>query len=297
MSREATVDLLDSGAGFSHSGPEIPATLGDVLRLRADGTDLFFGYVVQRTRKCSGGATMTLSCLDRGWHLSQNEGWYSFKCTPEAAVRTVCADFGIPVGTLVSTGVTVARKFPGVPLHRILWTMYSKAAAVTGKRYRLYFDGQGRLCSAVKPSTAGAVLASKSNLSAVSISEDISAIHTSVAIYTEDGKLVRTVDDSGLRAAYGLFQHVMRQQDGVDALAEARAYLEDHGELQTVTVEALGNPKLVTGNAVSMRSAVGVSGLFWIDSDLHIWQKDLYAVKLGLNFRNLMAEDGAGEDV
>lgn len=294
MAREFEIDILTPGTG--RNVPEIPAEKRDLIRLAVGGEQLLYGYITKRKEE-SEALTMALGCLDRGWHLSRNKGWYSFRCTPEQATRAICADFGVPVGTLAPTGVVIARKFPGVALHRIINTMYTKAAESTGKQYLVRFDGTGALCVLEKPETAGGlVLASRSNLMSRTITEDISDICTSVAIYSDSGRLIQTINNDELRSAYGLFQHVITQRSGSNARDEAKAWLDDHGEQQTVTAECLGDPRLITGTAVTLRAG-GTSGLFWIDSDVHTWKNGQYVCKLGLNFRRLMAKDTAGKEI
>ena len=91
----------------------------------------------------------------------------------------------------------------------------------------------------------------------------------------------------------------MIQRSGEDAGAEARAWLEDHGLQQNLTVEVLDPPmELITGAAVLLRdTGSGVSGLFWVDGDTHTWKNGLHLGKFNLNFRNLMNEASAGSEL
>ena len=93
-------------------------------------------------------------------------------------------------------------------------------------------------------------------------------------------------------------QHILTQRDGEDAGAEAQAYLEDNGLQQTMTVECLGDPELISGSAVLLRAnTTGVTGLCWIDSDTHTWKNGQYFCRLSLNFRSLTNEVEAGQEV
>ena len=105
------------------------------------------------------------------------------------------------------------------------------------------------------------------------MAEDISGLQNSVAIYSDAGQLIRTVEDSESTARYGSFQHILSQREGEDAGAEAQAWLEDNGLQQTMTVECLGSTALISGNAVLLRAnTAGTAGLCWIDSDTHTWK-------------------------
>ena len=276
--------------------PELPCDLGNELRLSVQGTQRFLGHIVTRD-KATDSSTTELTALDRGRFLSGNEGWYTFSGTaPEAAVRALCADFGIPVGALAATGVRVARKFPGVALDKIAATLYTLAGEQNGRRYLLRFNGAGALEAVEKPRSAALEIMPRKNLQSLQVTEDISGLCNGVVIYTDTGQLVRTVEDGESIAAFGRLQRILQQRSGQDAGAEARAILEDSGQQQTMTVQCLGNPALITGNAVILRDNVtGASGLCWIDSDTHTFKNGLYFCKLGLNFRNLMNETSAGQ--
>lgn len=294
VSRQLEVALVTPRDG---SLPVPPCEVGSELRLWAGGQNRFLGHVVTRQRDTDADVT-TLTGLDRGRFLANNEGWYQFAGdTPEAAVRALCADFSIPVGRLASTGVAVRRKFPGVALSKIVDTLYTLAGEQTGRRYLARFSGLGALEVVEKPNAATLEISPKKNLQTLRIEEDISALSNAVAIYTDTGRLVRTVSDAESVALYGQFQHVLTQRDGEDALGEANAWLEDNGLAQTMTVECLGDPDLIAGNAVILRAnRTGAAGLCWIDRDVHTWKNGQYFCRLSLNFRNLMHETQAGQE-
>lgn len=277
--------------------PELPCELGSEMHLKVAGQARFLGNIVTRDHAADD-PTTDLTALDRGRFLIKNDGWYQFSGTaPETAVRAICTDFNIPVGKLAATGATVTRKYPGVALSKIVDSLYTLAADQNGRRYLARFDGLGRLEVVEKPSFASMEIAPRKNLQTMRVREDISAMQNTVAIYTDTGKLVRTVSDEESGRLYGQFQHIITQRSGVDAGAEAKAWLEDNGIRQTMTVECLGDPELISGNAVILRgNTTGVAGLCWIDSDTHTWKNGQYFCRLTLSFRNLMNETTAGSE-
>ena len=291
---------LDTTLAMPNDGrtPPLDIGLGSEVRLVVDGSSRLLGNVVGREKR-TGASTMELTALDRGRFLVGNEGWYIFNSAqPATAVRSLCADFGVEVGELAAPAVTVSRKFPGVALSKIIDTLYTMAGEQDDRRYLARFDGQGRLEVVEKPQIAVLEIAPGKNLQTQTVSEDISSLINRVAIYTETGQLVRTVDDAESSALYGQFQRVLTQREGVDAGAEAAALLEDNGVQQNITVECLGDPSLISGNAVLLRdNSTGVTGLCWIDSDTHTWKNGQYFCRLELNFRNLTNETSAGQEV
>lgn len=290
--RQLDLTLAASAAAPVFALPDLP------LWSAAEGwlgdRRLFQGKVVYRKRDGENNA-VGLRCLDYGLYLTNNSKPYSFACTPEEAVRQICADFQLEVGRLAATGVTVRRKFTGKMLHQIIYTMYTKAAERTGKKYVIRVDGK-QVSVVEKPTTGSVVLAPRVNIRGSSIAEDGTNCCNTVVIYSESGRVLRTL--GGWDQLQGLLQRSVVQRDGEDAGPEARAVLEEGEERQTVAVEVDGDPALVSGEAVVVReTTAGVSGLFWIDSDTHIWRDGDYKTRLSLNFRNLMNEVNAGTEV
>ncbi|MGI6029760.1 MAG: XkdQ/YqbQ family protein [Candidatus Heteroscillospira sp.] len=294
--RQTARELSGALAIPREGGVEIPLEEGAQLALTSPAGQLFVGPLVS-VASSSLSSTVDFAALDRGRFLVGNEGWYSFsEVTPEAACAAIAADFGIPVGGLVKTGVRVSRKFPGTALDSIITSLYALAGEKNGKRYHIRFDGTGRLEAAERPAEAAFEI---SRPMSVTNTWDITELQNSVAIYTDDGQLVRRIQDSQGVERNGRLEHVLTQKNGEDAEESARAWLEDHGLSQSLTAELFpGNTELRTGGAVRLRDAgSGVSGLFWIESDTHTWKNGLLFTKLGLSFRQLAQDKTAGEEI
>ena len=296
-SDKQTARELSASLAVPRDGSVEPPALveGASLTFRREGRALFTGPLVSATTGTDS-SVVDLSALDNGRFLVGNEGWYQFKAgAPEAAAAAVCGDFGIPVASLAPGGATVSRKFPGEALDKIVRTMYALAAAQTGKRYLVRFTGEGALEVVEKPTSA--TLTIKSTMG-VTNTWDISKLQNSVAIRTDTGALVRRVEDGASIGLNGRLEHVIIQRSGEDAGAEAQAWLEDHGLQQSLTVETMGDPRLISGNAVILRdTGAGASGLFWIESDTHTWKNKQYFTKLKLNFRDLADTTNAGSEL
>ena len=160
--------------------PELPCELGNELRLWAGARTRFRGNIVTR-EKATEGVTTTLTALDRGRFLANNEGWYTFRgAAPEEAVRALCGDFGIPVAALAATGTAVSRKYPGVALDKIVDGLYTLAARQNGRRYLSRFNGLGELEVVEKPEAAALELAPGKNLQSLRVTEDISKLRNTV---------------------------------------------------------------------------------------------------------------------
>lgn len=272
--------------------------LGDGLTLVEEGVTLFAGYVVQRSLD-SESFTLDVTAYDRGIYLKNNDGTYKFRDrTPEDICRTVCADKGIPVAELAVTGVRISRKFSGVALDKIVRTAYSLGAEKTGKRYAIWMTPEGLLVKEKGQSETSPDLRPRSNLIQASTTESIVNMCNSVAIYNEQGTLLRTVNDQDAVDLYGLMQRHITQKSGEDASDTAKAELEDGALARTISVDVLGDVSLVTGETVVVdEESTGLSGVFWIDADRHSWKRGQYQCRLTLNCRSVMDTTTAGSEL
>ena len=285
----------------SQLDPNLPAVecpVGAVTCLWDDGgSPLFLGDVVTRTLSDSS-PTAQITAQDRGRLLAGNDGTLKVRReTPETAVRRLCQAYGIPVGTLASTGAAVSRKFAAADLWSIVTTLYTLAARQTGKQYLARFEWDALTVRERSESEASLVIRPGSNLLTSSTTESIESMVNSVGIYDRDGNRLSTVRDQGAVDLYGLLEtHITQGEE--DARAEAEALLRDNGLEQTVTVTCLGNTALTTGKTVAVRQSVtGLGGIFWIDSDRHVWDRGSYTTQLTLSLRNLMYTSEAGGEL
>lgn len=263
-----------------------------------DGSPLFSGTVVSRTLSDSSPAAQ-VTAHDRGMYLSGNDGTLKVRQeTPETAVRRLCQKYGIPVGELAATGVPVSRKFSGVDLWSIVTTLYTLASQQTGKQYLARFEWDALTVRERSDREPSLVIRPKSNLLTSSTTESIEKMVNSVGIYDQDGTRLRTVRDQEAVDLYGLLEQHITQRQGEDAGAEADALLREGGLARTVTVSCKGHTALTTGKTVVVRqSATGLSGICWIESDKHMWDRGGYTTQLTLSLRNVMYTSQSGGEL
>ena len=133
------------------------------------------------------------------------------------------------------------------------------------------------------------------NLLSCVTKESASGMTNSVAIYDDQCTLVKKEEDAEAAALYGLMQAAIKASSYEDPVAHAKKLLQENGLKTTITVNALGNPKLITGNTVALEEPVtGTYGLFWIISDTHTWKRNVHQTKLSLSLEALMDKQTAG---
>lgn len=276
--------------------PEALCELGGRVRLYHEADILFSGHVVSRQRD-SLGQTIDCEALDNGLYLKRNSTYLAVrKQTPEAVTRELASEFGIPVGVLAATGVSLSRNFLGVNLYQIIETLYALASEQNGKKYQVRF-ASNKLQVVEKAIGAESLrLVPGSNLLSCTSKDSIEDMVTRVGVYDDNNKLTAHFDSpEGYVALYGLMQKAIKASDKEKPEATAKEILEENGIATTITAECIGSPKLITGNAVVVEEPVtGTYGQFWITSDSHNFSGGVYHTKVSLDFRNLMDKQEAG---
>lgn len=275
--------------------PRAPTELGGSAQLWKDSTLLMDAYSLERTRD-SLGNTVDVTAYDKGLYLTRNSTYMRVTDqTAEAVTAALCGEFGIPVGSLAATGVPITRNFLGVSLYKIIMTLYTLAADQTGKKYRIRFRGSRLEVVEMKQSEESILLRPGSNLLSCVTKESAGGMTNSVAIYDDEYNLIQTQRDAAAVRLYGLMQAAIRAGAYDDPVGRAKQLLAESGLQTTITLNALGNLKLITGNTVAVEEPVtGTYGLFWIISDSHSWKRNVYQTKITVSLESLMDSQTAG---
>ena len=298
---KATISRQLSGTVAYIENSQLPVPeIGDLVTMLEGTEKKFVGIILQRSLG-SEDSTMDFTAFDYGYYLQRNDGTYKFTgASPEEMTRLVCGDRSIPVAQLPSTGLQLWRKFAGVKLNQLITTVWTLASEKNGKTYALRYTPAGLLVKERSVSQSSLVLKASSNLMDATTKEDASQMVHSVAIYDSNGNFLRRIGDSDAQKLCGVMEQHITQSEGkeADADATARKALEDGRQKRTVTVNVLGDTALLTGETVEVREAkTGLTGIFWIDADIHTWKNKNYYSKLTLNCRNVMATANAGSEV
>lgn len=275
--------------------PVAPTELGGSVQFSVDGTLLLDAFSLDRTRDTLS-STIDVIAYDRGIYLTRNSTYIRVEGeTPESRTARLCKEFGIEIGTLAATGVPITRNFFGVSIYKIIMTMYSLASAQTGKKYQIRFRGAKLDVVIIEQSSESIRLKPGCNLLSATIKESASSMTNSVAIYDDDCNRISVQENAELKNLYGLMQAAIKASSYDDPVAQAKKILSENGLQTTITLNALGNVKLVTGNTVVVEEPItGTYGLFWIVSDTHTWKAGIYQTKVSLSLEAIMDSQEAG---
>ena len=276
--------------------PEISCEAGSGVIMTENGERIFNGFIFSRSVN-TGKSLINLGCVDRGIYIKKNQAVYSVNTTAESMVQRICTDFGIKAGSIAGTGVTIKRKFAGNSLLDIIQTLYSIASQTTGKKYVLRFEDD-RLCVIERNENTIGSLDGNYNLTYSIVSESAENMYNCVAVYGKDQVYINSFKDDESIAKFGLLQKYEIKDDSEDAQKLAQKVLSENKLERKITVENIGNAKFISGNSVIVKEPyTGLSGLFYIDRDTHIWQKGIYTNSLTLNFEKIMSEKSAGGEI
>ena len=272
--------------------PKVSIECGYMVRLLEEDTELFRGYIQSRSLSYNGNSIDCMA-LDGGTYVHRNELVYNFKSkTAEDIAKQVCSDLGVDAGDIVSTGVTMDKKFFGVSGYDIIMTAYTHASTKTNKKYMCTMS-ENKLNVIEKGEVVlDLSFENGSNILESNFSEDISNMVNTVKVYNGNEQKTKVISNSKDVSSYGTFSKVLKLEDGKDIDAEAKKELKTIERKASIT--GFGDSSCKSGYGVKVKDAyTGLVGLFYIDEDVHTWEEGIYKVDLTLAFENMMNEVNA----
>ena len=290
------VDFALLQTAFDPRQPQIEAAAGDAIELLPDGESAFSGILLDKSEDT---LSYDVSCIAYDWgvYLKNNSDFLRVSNqTPEEITRYLAGVCGFTAGDVAATGVPLNRNFLPGDFFTVIKTLYDLAGATTGKSYAIRFRGP-RLDVVERVRTKESlILEPGSNLLSCKTKDSALALVNRVRAYDDAYNLAFTEEDLSSQALYGLFQTAILATSYDDPAAEAKRLLSGGALSTTLVCECLGSRRLLTGNtAVVHEPVTNTYGLFYIVSDVHTWEKDLYRTKVELSLKDLVSEREAAE--
>ena len=274
---------------------DISVSVGDFILFYVNNEKVFKG-IVWDTSVGSGGNNMSILAYDNGVYLLKNNLAYNFKNTKaENIASKVCADLGIAVGNIISTGISITKLFLGVSAYEIIMTAYTEASKKTGKKYMCYIKDDKLYVEEKGKVKLNIGFEEGKNLIESNAKTTLENMVNKVVIVDDKGNKKEEVKNDEWIKLYGLVQDVVQVQDGKDAKTEAKSKLK--GVEKTHSISGYGNTSCLTGYGVMVQdSYTKMNGLFYIDTDTHSWDNGEYKIDLDISLQNIMHEVAAGQD-
>ena len=299
--RQQAARKLEVSLAWSDTDPSYPRSVignidnGEQLTLWGDdGQELFWGFIFTVT-KTAGAIERRFVAYDGLVYLLKSSVSQNFtNTTAQGVTRQVCAELGIPVGTLPSDGgVGLSFAHIAKPAYEAILGAWTHVSMATGKKYLPVMTG-GKLGVAVVGETvADRTLSPSTDIVGAEITSSIEDAVTRVLVVDAKGKTLSKAEDAEMLRLYGVLQASVQKEDGLDAKTQAKKLLVG-ADNQITLPDVLGGPDaydLVTGNAVLVEEPqTGLHGKFFIINDTHSFSEGQHHVALGLSYEAMMDE-------
>ena len=276
---------------FEYKPEELKLVLGDKVVFKLDSTkELFYG-IVTFIQNNSDGTLNKVTAQDTSFRLNKNRFIKNyFEKFPSEIVKEICGELELEVGKLPKD--VVKCTFPAIDMsgYEIILSAYTIQHNKDKKIYSLVSNNgkidiveQGVILESVE-------LNGKYDIRTAEYSEDLERMINQIVIYkTENDKaqILDKVANEEDKKKYGLFQDVMKYEEDMNNIFNAKDMLK--GVEQTGYITVNGNPNLKSGYRVAVREEqTGLIGLFIIETDNHYWENGDYSTVLKLSFENSM---------
>lgn len=277
--------------------PKNPLDLGHLIVLLGErGTNnVFRGLTVTENRQ--GRSAIGYTCFDYGFYLNKSKEVYQFKkIRADAAIKKICSDFKIPVGSIISIPIIITKIYNDKELSEIIKDILNIAAKSTGIKYRMefregkfYIQKYTDIIIKATFSLAGAAQNITDFISNPSRTRSIEEMKNSIKIYTGDEKkvkIVATAKNDTLIKRYGLLQEVQSvdEKDIAKAKNIASNLLKELGKIsEDNSIELPGNDDIRAGRILEINETLtGMKGQYLISDCTHTIKGGIHKVQVGL---------------
>lgn len=226
-------------------------------------------------------------------YLLKSKASFNFQnMTPEDITKKACEEVGITPGNIASTGVKINLVVQNEDLYTIIMKAYTQASKITGIQYIPMMRGIVLDIIQKGQVVANYILNTKQNITKSAYTDSLDNMINRVKIYDSNGNYIDEVKNSGWVDTCGVLQDSYTKEQDKNPYTVAQNML--HGIDNYFKIEALGNLKCKTGNAVNVTIPwfyLTTNGaVMYIDTDVHTWDLSTgkYTMELTLNFSNKM---------
>lgn len=229
---------------------------GDVLRIRRDNYNLFWGYVFE----VSSGPDedVKVKAYDQLRYLLTNDTYVFKNATATDVVKKITADFNLRTGTLEDTGYQMNLVEDGKKLLDIIYGAIDQTLIRTGKRFIMYDDFGNIVLKNTDNLKVDFLIGDKSLMVDYDYTRSIDETYNQIKLVQDNKNTkkrdVYIVKDSANIAKWGLLQLYQKVDDGLNTaqINEMLQALSDtkNREMKKFRIDALGDVRIRAGNYV-----------------------------------------------
>lgn len=264
---------------------------GDVVRVRKDGTNVFYGYVF--SVKSNADAEVSVKAYDQVRYLLAKDTYVFKGQTATQIVQRIAKDFNLKTGKLEDTGYAIPSMVEDA---QTLLDIIEKAVSLTlinSQQHFVFFDDFGGLSlRRVKEFLPDVYVGDESLMIGYDFSADIdNETYNRVKLYQdnkETGKReLYVAQDSANIAKWGLLQMYESVDEGLNA-AQIQQMLAQlialkNREVKSLKLEAIGDIRVRAGTYVPVIiESLGIKQPMLVDEAKHSFDGDEHTMSLTL---------------
>lgn len=259
-------------------------------------TQIFYGIVWDRELNST--EELVFTAFDYLIYLQQSAVTYNFKnILVESGIRTILNNLGLPIRSIVSTGVKTSRILQNKTGYEAVMELLTQASKINRKQYILLNDRkETSVIEKGKVVTDFIVKSSNKeemdcNVINTNYKDTMSNMVNRVMIYDDKNNYIGKVDNPSTFGYFGIIQKSYQKEKDKNYNIVAQNML--HGIDKTVNIECLGNWSCRTGFAVKTQIFYLnnlQNKVMYIDADTHTWEvaTNKYTMQLTLSYENKM---------
>lgn len=292
--RSLTLSVLNTNRGLHKS---LDFQEGDTVLFRWKGSELIQGTIFKIGQDKS--EVESLLVYDLMIYLLRNNESYVFtnKKASEIA-RTVCNDFGIPIGSIVDTGYVIPSLVCDAKnLYDIIMQALEMTRKQTGVNHYLYAE-KGKLYIVRRIENIRKwVIENGVNLIDYSYERSIEETFTKVKLSAEqnDTTLIATADNGELQKRFGMLQYFEKVSDTLTQSQlndRAKELMKQKGVInKSFSLTALGIADIISGTSIYViEKKLKISKGYFVDEDTHIFKGKEHTMSLKLTETDKLPE-------
>lgn len=268
---------------------------GSAVRMRADGDNIFFGFVFKQQR--SRGKLIDVTAYDQLRYLKNKDTIVYENKTADQFLRMVAADYGLNAGELENTGYVIeSRVEENTSLFDMVQNALDLTLTNTGDMY-VFYDDFGKLTlkhlSSMAVGRPGAYLMvdeeTGENFNYTSSIDDNTYNKIKLTYDNEETgfREVYTTQDSGNINKWGILQYFDTLSKGENGQAKADALLQLYNKKTRTLriVNALGDTRVRAGSMVVINLDLGdmhLKNFMLVERVTHTFRLDEHFMTLTL---------------
>lgn len=256
ISLAVTPDLpaITVGQGMAVAGRPFGATSGQ--------SNLFDGVIWEARSSLRKMKHLDLTVYDRTIYLARSEDEYLFNegMAASAIIKRIASDWKVPVGSIASTGIPLAKKvFRARTLYEMMFSALKETAAKGGGLYRLRMSGQKLELVPLGSNTTVWKLETDTNIEELIQSRTLEGTVTKVKVLgaaIDDERSPQLAVVTGETGKYGTLQRVL-----IDEQLESTGQAKTAGEKLLAGLQETFSVTCVDINTVRAGDAVELNGM------------------------------------